>query len=59
MRESREEIEDYVDIIEEDLADLEDYVYENDDIDFELYDDDFDFDDLEIYDEDEEEAEEE
>ena len=43
----------------EDLADLEDYVYENDDIDFELYDDDFDFDDLEIYDEDEEEAEEE
>ena len=59
MRVSREEIEDYVDIIEEDLADLEDYVYENDDIDFELYDDDFDFDDLEIYDEDEEEAEEE
>lgn len=54
VRISREEIEEYVDVIEEDLSTLEEYVYEDEDEDFDdfdLYDDDYDFDDFDDFEE--------
>ena len=42
-----EDMESYVDVVEEDLAELEDYVYEDDD--FDDYDD-FDLDDYDFFD---------
>lgn len=42
-----EDMESYVDVVEEDLAELEDYVYEDDD--FDDYDD-FDMDDFDFFD---------
>ena len=50
VRDSQEDLEEYVDIIEEDLSSLEDYVYDDDDEDFDDYDlyddyDDYDFED--------------
>lgn len=50
VKESQEDLEEYVDIVEGDLSSLEDYVYEDEYDDYDLYDDDFDFDDELFYD---------
>ncbi|ERT56827.1 hypothetical protein J2S72_000179 [Peptoniphilus koenoeneniae] len=51
VKDSNKDLENYVDMVEEDLSELEDYVYDNDeyefDDDYEDYDDFDDFDDEE------------
>lgn len=51
VKDSNKDLENYVDMVEEDLSELEDYVYDNDDYEFddnyEDYDDYEDFDDEE------------
>lgn len=52
IRDELLDLESYVDVVEEDLADLEEEVYEGSDFDLDFLSDydDFDFDDFDVYD---------